>query len=45
NGQLKRQNNYIDNVKHGRETWYNADGTIQKVLIFESGELISTEEN
>ena len=44
NSVMKREVNFVDNQKHGQETWYNADGTIARILTFEYGELISTQE-
>ena len=44
NSTLKREVNYLENEKHGRETLYNADGTVSKVLVYDRGTLVSTEE-
>lgn len=44
NSTLKQEVNYLDNEKHGKETWYNADGSILKILTYDHDELISTEE-
>jgi antitoxin component YwqK of YwqJK toxin-antitoxin module len=43
NSTLKREINYLDNEKHGKETWYNADGTVAKILTYDHGTLVSTE--
>lgn len=45
NSSLKRETAYVDNEKHGKETQYNADGTVSKVLHYKYGELISTKES
>lgn len=34
---------YKDNLKHGREYYYNPDGTLTRVLIYEEGEVIGEE--
>ena len=44
NSTLKREVNYLDNQKHGRETFYNADGTISRIVTYEHGEPVSTQE-
>ncbi len=44
NSVIKREVYFVDNEKHGQETWYNADGTVARILTFEHGELISTQE-
>jgi len=45
NSVLKREVSYLDNEKHGKETWYNADGTVARIMTYEYGVLISTEEH
>lgn len=35
--------NYVDNVKHGREVYYNPDGRVTRVAIYENGEWIRDE--
>lgn len=35
--------NYVDNVKHGREVYYNPDGRITRVALYEYGEWIGDE--
>ena len=35
--------NYKDNLKHGREYYYNPDGTLTRVVIYEEGEMIGEE--
>lgn len=35
--------NYKDNLKHGREYYYNPDGTLTQVLIYEEGEVVGEE--
>jgi antitoxin component YwqK of YwqJK toxin-antitoxin module len=44
NSTLKRETSYLDNEKNGKEIWYNADGTVSKILTFEYGDIVSTEE-
>ena len=36
--------NYVDNEKHGREVYYNPDGRITRVALYEYGEWIGDEE-
>lgn len=36
--------NYVDNEKHGREVYYNPDGRITRVALYEHGEWIGDEE-
>ena len=40
NGPLKRVVNYLDNEKHGKEIWYKPDGSPEKYLVYDHGELI-----
>lgn len=35
--------NYKDNLKHGREYYYNPDGTLTQVLVYEEGEVVGEE--
>ena len=35
--------NYVDNEKHGKETYYNPDGTVTRVAMYEKGEWIGDE--
>lgn len=35
--------NYVDNVKHGRETYYNPDGKVTRVALYEYGEWVGDE--
>ena len=35
--------NYVDNEKHGRETYYNPDGKVTRVAVYEYGEWIRDE--
>ena len=35
--------NYVDNVKHGREVYYNPDGTVTRVAYYEYGDWIRDE--
>lgn len=35
--------NYVDNEKHGRETYYNPDGTVTRVAVYEYGEWVGDE--
>ncbi len=35
---------YVDNVKHGREVYYNPDGKITRVALYEYGEWVGDEE-
>lgn len=35
---------YVDNVKHGREVYYNPDGRVTRVALFEHGEWVGDEE-
>lgn len=37
--------NYVDNVKHGRETYYNPDGKITRVALYEYGDWVGDELN
>lgn len=41
NGELRRVIFYKENEKHGTETWYRPDGTIEKKLEYEHGELVN----
>ena len=34
---------YVDNVKHGREVYYNPDGSVTRVAVYEDGEWIRDE--
>lgn len=34
--------NYVDNQKHGLETYYNPDGTVAKTTVYEYGEEVET---
>lgn len=36
--------NYVDNVKHGREVYYNPDGRITRIALYEYGEWVGDEE-
>ena len=36
--------NYLDNEKHGKEVYYNPDGKVTRVAIYENGEWIGDEE-
>lgn len=45
NGPLKRVVSYVDNVKHGQETWYRPDETLEKILTYEYGDVVELEEN
>ena len=36
--------NYVDNEKHGREVYYNPDGRVTRVALYEYGEWIGDEE-
>ena len=31
---------YVDNVKHGKEIYYNPDGTVMKIVEYEQGEVV-----
>ena len=42
-GTLKRVVPYVDNEKHGVETWYAPDGKIEKTLVYNLGLLESSE--
>ena len=42
-GTLKRVINYQENEKHGKETWYDAQGQVTKIVTFEFGSVIKTE--
>lgn len=35
--------NYVDNVKHGREVYYNPDGRVTRVAVYEYGEWVGDE--
>lgn len=35
--------NYVDNQKHGKETYYNPDGAVTRVAIYENGEWVRDE--
>ena len=35
--------NYVDNEKHGRETYYNPDGRVTRVAVYEHGEWVRDE--
>lgn len=35
--------NYLDNVKHGKETYYNPDGRVTRVAYYEYGEWVRDE--
>lgn len=35
--------NYVDNVKHGKETYYNPDGRVTRVALYEYGEWVGDE--
>ncbi len=39
-GNLLREINYKDNLKDGKEIWYDKEGKIEKILIFEKGQLL-----
>lgn len=34
---------YVDNQKHGKETYYNPDGTVTRVAVYENGEWVRDE--
>ena len=36
--------NYVDNVKHGREIYYNPDGRVTRVAVYEYGEWVADED-
>jgi antitoxin component YwqK of YwqJK toxin-antitoxin module len=36
---------YVDNLKHGKEIYYNPDGTITKIVEYEKGKVISEDNN
>jgi len=44
NGTLKREVHYLDNEKHGEEKWYYPDGSLSKVLTYDNGRLLKTQE-
>lgn len=44
NGNLKREVNYLKNEKNGKEIWYNPQGDTSKILLYDTGQLISTTE-
>ena len=35
--------NYLDNVKHGKEIYYNPDGRITRIALYEYGEWVGDE--
>lgn len=35
--------NYVDNEKHGRETYYNPDGSVTRIAVYEYGEWVRDE--
>ena len=35
--------NYLDNVKHGKETYFNPDGKVTRVAVYEYGEWVGDE--
>ena len=36
---------YVDNLKHGKEIYYNPDGRITKIVEYEKGKMISEDNN
>ena len=36
---------YVDNLKHGKEIYYNPDGTITKIVEYEKGKVILEDNN
>lgn len=36
---------YVDNLKHGKEIYYNPDGRITKIVEYERGKVVSEENN
>ena len=36
---------YVNNVKHGREVYYNSMGSITKIVEYENGKVVSTDDN
>ena len=37
--------NYLDNVKHGKETYYNPDGRVTRIAVYEYGDWVGDELN
>ena len=35
---------YLDNLKHGKEVWFNNTGGVEKVVIFDHGEVVGEEQ-
>jgi len=35
-----REINYVNNLKHGAEQWYNAEGNIDNVIYYEEGQVV-----
>ncbi len=44
NGELMREITYVNNLKHGTEKWYNAEGVLEKVLYYKEGVLSDNEQ-
>lgn len=40
NGKPQRVIHYKDNLKHGEERWYDENGKLERVLVFENGVLV-----
>jgi antitoxin component YwqK of YwqJK toxin-antitoxin module len=39
NGKLKREIPYVSNKKHGEERWYDDAGNLERVVVYEDGEM------
>ncbi len=37
NGNIKREINYQNNLKHGEERWFDENGKLEKVITFNEG--------
>lgn len=44
NSVLMREVNYLDNKKHGKETVYNADGSVSQIITYDHGDVIESED-
>lgn len=40
NGNIMREINYQNNLKHGSEKWYTPEGQLEKVLFYDEGNIV-----
>ncbi len=35
-----REINYVNNLKHGTERWYDADGKLENIIFYDEGVIV-----